>query len=539
MTKHLLLTTILAVALSTPAFADKNPATGEELAANQAYTYWMLDSAKSLDPDLATSVEDADIIRSLMEGLYEENATGAIVPAGATSFDLSADRMTYTYHLRPEAKWSNGDPVVAQDYVYGWQRLVDPATASEYAWYLELAQVVNAGAITKGEKPVTELGVKAIDPLTLEIKIEAPLPYFPKMMTHQATFPVNKKAVDQFGAEWTKPGNYIGNGAYTLTEHLVGEKLVMTKSPTYWNAASVIMSPITAVTINDENAAFTRWQAGELDRSTVPSGQYPRLKAEYPDEISANPYACGYYYVINIAEGKGNIALHDPRVRQALSYAIDRNIVVDNILQAGQIPAYSATPGAIDGFVMPKIDYATWTQDERNAKAKALLAEAGYGPDHPLAFTLNYNTSEAHQKIAVAVQQMWKQTLGVEMTPQNFEWAVHTDKMHSGDYDMARYAWCGDYNEASTFLDLWTSYSGNNDTKYSNPEYDKLMKDAKTMADPNPNYTAAEGILATDMPIIPIYHYTSVRAVKTDIKGLSSNNILGTWYAKDLYRIAQ
>ena len=539
MKKALLLSTILAMGLGLPAFADKHPVTGEELAANQSYTYWMLDSAKSLDPDLATSVEDADIIRSLMEGLYEEDAAGAIVPAGATSYDVSADLMTYTFHLRPEAKWSNGDPVVAGDYVYAWQRITDPALASEYAWYLELAQIVNAGAITRGEKPAAELGVKAIDDLTLEVKIEAPLPYFPKMLTHQAMFPINKKAIDQFGAEWTKPGNYIGNGAYTLTEHLVGEKVVMTKSETYWNKAAVIMSPITAVTINDENAAWTRWVAGELDRSTVPSGQFPRLKAEYPDEVSSNPSACAYYYVINLGEGKGNEGLHDPRVRKALSYALDRNVIIDGILQAGQIPAYSATPGAIDGFVMPQTDYSTWTQAERDEKAKALLAEAGYGPDHPLAFTMNYNTSEGHQKIAAAIQQMWKQTLGVEMTPQNFEWAVHTDKMHSGDYDMARYAWCGDYNEASTFLDLWTSYSGNNDAKYNNPDYDALLKGAKTMADPNPNYTKAEELLAADMPIIPIYHYTQVRVVRKDIKGLPTTNVLNTWYAKNLYRIAQ
>ena len=539
MTKHLMLTTILSLALATPVWADKNPATGEELAANQAYSYWMLDSVKSLDPNLATSVEDADVIRSLVEGLYEEDATGAIIPAGATSYDISADLTTYTFHLRPEAKWSNGDPVVAGDYVYGWQRLVDPATASEYAWYMELAQVVNAGEITRGEKPITDLGVKALDDLTLEIKILTPLPYFPKMLTHQAMFPINKKAVDQFGVEWTKPGNYVGNGAYTLTEHRVGEKVVMTKSPTYWNAANVIMSPITAVTINDENAAWTRWVAGELDRSTVPSGQFPRLKAEYPDEVSSNPWACSYTYIVNTAEGKGNEGLHDPRVRKALSYAIDRNIVIDNILQAGQIPAYSWTPGAMDGFIMPATDYAAWTQDERNEKAKALLAEAGYGPDKPLTFTMNYNTSEGHQKIAVAIQQMWKQTLGVEMTPQNFEWAVHTDKMHAGDFDMARYAWCADYNEASTFLDLWTSYSGNNDAKYANPDYDKLLKDAKTMADPNPNYTKAEELLAADMPIIPIYHYTQVRVVRKDIKGLPTTNVLNTWYAKNLYRIAQ
>ena len=543
MTKHLLLTTILSLGLSaglsTPVWADKHPVSGEELAANQTYTYWMLDSIKSIDPNLATSVEDSDVIRSLVEGMYNEDATGALVPAGALSYELSADLTTYTFKLRPEAKWSNGDPVVAGDYVYGWQRLIDPATASEYAWYMELMQVANAGAITRGEVPASELGVKAIDDLTLEVRIEAPLPYFPKMLSHTSTYPINKKAIDQFGAEWTKPGNFIGNGAYVLTEHLVGEKIVMEKSPTYWDAANVIMTKVTGLTINDENAAWTRWVAGELDRSTVPSGQFPRLSAEYPDEVSSNPSACSYTYVINGAEGKGNAALQDVRVRKALSYAIDRNIVIDNILQAGQIPAYSWTPGAMDGFTVPVTDYSTWTQDERNEKAKALLAEAGYGPDKPLTFTLNYNTSEGHQKIAVAIQQMWKQTLGVEMTPQNFEWAVHTDKLASGDFEMARYAWCGDYNEASTFLDLWTSYSGNNDAKYANPDYDKLMKDAKTMADPNPNYTAAEVILAADMPIIPIYHYTQVRVVRKDIKGLPTTNVLNVWYAKNLYRVAE
>jgi oligopeptide transport system substrate-binding protein len=261
------------------------------------------------------------------------------------------------------------------------------------------------------------------------------------------------------------------------------------------------------------------------------------LQAEFPDEISARPSACSYTYVINLAEGKGNEALHDVRVRQALSLALNRDIIVNNVLQEGQIPAYSWTPGAINGFQMPTMDVASMTQEQRDTKAKELLAEAGYGPDKPLAFSMNYNTSEGHQKIAVAIQQMWKQTLGVEMTAQNFEWAVHTDKMHAGDFEMARYAWCGDYNEASTFLDLWTSYSGNNDTKYSNPAYDALMKDAKTMADPNVNYTLAEGMLAADMPIIPIYHYVSVRAVKSDIKGLPDNNVLNTWYAKDMYRI--
>ena len=539
MKKHLLLSTILGLALTGAAFADKHPVTGEELAANQAYNYWMLDSIKSLDPQLASSVEDSDAIRSIFEGLYNEDGDGNLQPGVALEHTVSEDLTTYTFKLRPEAKWSNGDPVTAGDFVYGWQRLVDPATASEYAWYMELMQVVNAAEIIAGTKPASELGVKAIDDHTLEVKILAPLPYWPKMLAHSSTFPAPKAVIEAKGADWTKPENIVGNGAYLLKEHVVGEKVVFEKSPTYWNAASVIMSPVTALTINDENAALTRYQAGELDRTTVPAGQYPRLHEEFPDEAISTPYSCSYIYWMNVAPGKGNEALKDVRVRRALSYALDRDIVVNNILQGGQKPAYNWTHWAMNGFVMPEVDYAGWTQEERDAKAVELLAEAGYGPDNPLKITLNYNTSEAHQKIAVAVQQMWKQKLGVEMTPNNYEWKVHTDKMLAGDFEMARYAWCADYNEASTFLDLFTTYSGHNDIKFDSAEYDQLMKDAKTMADPSPNYTAAEAILTAEMPIIPIYHYAKVDMIKPDIKGLPENNVQQTWYAKDLYRVQQ
>ena len=535
--KTLLLGTILSAALVYPAFADKNPRTGEELATNQAYTFRMLDSIKSLDPQLISSVEDSDVARGIFEGLYNEDGDGNMVPAGALSYTVSDDLKTYTFKLRPESKWSNGDPVVAADYVYGWQRLVDPALASEYAYYLELAQVVNAGDITAGKKPVTDLGVKAIDDHTFQVQLINPLPYFVKMLSNSSTFPAPKATIDKFGADWTKPENIVTNGAYKLSEVVPGEKYVEVKDSGYWDAKNVIMSPVTAMVINDEDAALVRYQAGELDRTDVPAGQYPSLKAQFPDEAISTPYACSYDYEFNLADGKGNPALKDERVRQALSYAVDRDVIVGNILQGGQQPAYSWTHWAMNGFKMPDIDYSHWTQSQRNDKAKALLAEAGYGPDHPLQITLNYNTSDAHKKIAVAIQQMWKQTLGVEMTPNNYEWKVHTDKLIAGDFEMARYAWCADYNEASTFLDLYASYSTNNDGKYSNPAYDKLLSDAKTMADPNPNYAKAEEILAADMPVIPIYHYAKVDMIKPDIKGLPQHDVMQFWYAKDLYRI--
>ncbi len=534
----LLLSTVLAATLAMPVWAETHPRTGEELSDNRTYTYRILDAIKSMDPQINTDVEGSEVMRALFEGLYNEGATGELVPGVATSFDLSDDKTTYTFHLRPDAKWSNGDPVTAADFVYAWQRLASPELASEYAWYLELMQVVNAKEIIAGEKPVEELAVKAVDDHTFEVTILAPLPYFVQMTTHASVFPVHKATLDQHGAEWTQPGNLVGNGAYVLKEHVLGEKVVMERNPLYWDDANTIMDTVIALTINDENVALTRYLAGELDRTDVPAGQYPRLKEEYPNEAISAAQSCSYIYMFNLDEEKGPAALKDVNIRRALSYGVDRDIITERVLQGGQRPAYNWTHWATANFTMPDIDYSHWTQAERTAKAKELMEAAGYTPDNPLALTLNYNTSESHQKIAVAVQQFWKQ-IGVDLTLNNMEWKVHTDLMQNQDFEVARYAWCGDYNEASTYLDLFASYSGHNNGHFFNAEYDRLMEESKTAADPEPMYTAAEQILATEMPAVPIYHYAQVDMVKPDIKGIPFDNVMQTWYAKDIYRVAE
>jgi oligopeptide transport system substrate-binding protein len=532
----LLLTTALSLGLALPALGA-TVAEGDKLAANQEYTYWLLDAIKSMDPQINTDVEGSGVLRGLFEGLYDEDQTGGLVPGVATSYDLSDDKTVYTFHLRDNAKWSNGDPVTAGDFVYAWKRLADPKTASEYAWYIELMQVKNAAAVTAGEVPVDQLGVKAIDDHTFEVTIDAPLPYFPKMLTHASTFPVNQKVIEAKGDKWTEAGNLVGNGAYVLKEHILGEKVVMEPNPNYWDNEHTILTKVTALTINDQNAALTRYLAGELDRTEIPAGQYPSLKEKYPNEAISVPQSCSYIYLFNLDEAKGPAALKDVRVRKALSYAIDRDTIVDKILQGGQAPSYNWTHAATEGFQLPEIDYAGWTQEERTAKAKELLAEAGYGPDKPLDLTLNYNTSESHKKIAIAVQQFWK-GVGVNLTLNNMEWKVHTDKMQNQDFEIARYAWCGDYNEASTYLDLFTTYSGHNNGKFVSADYDKLMKESKTAADPNPMYTAAEQILADQMPMAPIYQYTKVDMIKPDMRGMGLNNLMQNWYFKDMYRVA-
>tara|TARA_R110002012_G_scaffold188734_2_gene355814 strand:- start:414 stop:2030 length:1617 start_codon:yes stop_codon:yes gene_type:complete len=527
----------LALSLAFQAQAADVPE-GVTLAEDQNYTFWLLDAIKSMDPQINTDVEGSDVLRNLFEGLYNEDGNGELVPGVALDHEVSEDGKTYTFKLRDDAKWSNGEPVTANDFVYSWRRLADPATASEYAWYMELMQVENAPEIIAGNTSPEELGIRAVDDHTLEVKITTPLPYFPQMLVHGSTFPVLQSAVEEHGDDWTDAGTLVGNGAYKLVEHQLGERVVMEKSDTYWDAENVVMEKLTALTINDVNQALTRYLAGELDRVDIPAGQYPRLKEEYPEQAVSTPYNCSYIYMLNVGE-KGPEALKDARVRKALAYTIDRDIIVDRILQGGQKPSYNWTHWAIADFERPELDWAdNMDQAQRVEKAKELMAEAGYGPDKPLDLTLQYNTSEDHKKIAIAASQMLKQ-INVNVTLDNYEWKIHTDRMQNQDYDMARYAWCGDYNEASTYLDLLTSYSGHNNGEFYNDAYDKLMKDSKTAEDPQPLYKEAESILAEEMPIIPIYHYANVDMIAEDIEGLPENNVNNTWYGKDLYRTAE
>ncbi len=535
--KTLLATSAIALSLSFQALAASVP-DGVTLAAEQSYTFWLLDAIKSMDPQINTDVEGSDVLRNLFEGLYNEDSDGALVPGVAIDHTVSDDGLTYTFNLRDTAKWSNGEAVTANDFVYAWRRLADPATASEYAWYMELMQVENASAVVAGDMPTDALGVTAINDHTLEVKITTPLPYFPQMMVHASTFPVPQAVIEANGDNWTQPGTLVGNGAYTLTEHTLGERVVMEANDTYWDASNTVMKTLTALTINDQNQALTRYLAGELDRVDIPAGQYPRLAEEYPDQATSTPYNCSYIYMLNVGE-KGPEALKDVRVRQAMAFAIDRDIIVDRILQGGQKGAYNWTHWAVADFERPHSEWADdMDQAQRIEKAKELMAEAGYSTDNPLELRLQYNTSDDHKKIAIAASQMLK-AIGVNIVLDNYEWKIHTDRMQSQDFDMARYAWCGDYNEASTYLDLMTSYSGHNNGQWFNDQYDQIMADSKTAADPQPLYQQAETLLTDEMPIIPIYHYANVDMIAADIKGLPQNNVNNTWYGKDIYRVAE
>ncbi len=517
--------------------AASDPVTGEPLPDNQTFTYRLLDEVPTLDPQLNEDSAGFDVLRDLFEGLLTQDSEGSLAPGVAERFTGTDLNRTWTFHLRENAKWSNGDPVTAGDFVYAWRRAVDPATASPYAWYVELSTIVNASKIIAGEKPPSELGVKALDDYTLEVRLEKPLPYFPEMTTYATFFPVHRPTIETHGPGWTRPGNLVSNGAYVLTEHVPNEYHSRQRNPMYWNNQATIIEKVTGKVINDENQALTRYLAGELDRTAVPAGQYPNLKDQYPGETTSAPLLCTYYFIINHT-GSAHPALADVRVRKALSWSLDRDILVNSVLKGGQYPAYNFTHRATAGFETPVIAYGTLTQAERDHEARRLIAEAGYGDDAPLNLKLIYNTSESHKQIATVAAQMWKQKLGVEIELVNYEWKTYLDIRDNQQFDLARAGWCGDYNEASTFLDLLTSTSGANDGRYSNAQVDSLMRESKTLADPKPSYYKVETIIADDMAIIPIYHYTSVFMLKSDIKGWPYGNVQQNWYSKDLWRSA-
>lgn len=539
--KLLATTSAFLIATGGALYADghaTHPVTGETLASDQSFTYRVGDESPSYDPGLAEDVDGAKIVRDLFEGLMSQDADGNLIPGVATGYEVSDDNLIYTFTLRDNAKWSNGDPVVAGDFEYAWKRAASPELASPYGWYMELMSIENGAEVIAGDVEPSELGVTAIDDTTLEVRLTQPLPYFPQMVVHGTTFPVHQATVEAHGSNWTKPENIVSNGAYVLKEHVPQERNVRVRNTMYWDNENTILETVTALVIADENVALTRYLAGELDHADVPAGQYPRLVEQYPDQTVSVPDGCSYYYMFNLRDGASE-AFQNPDVRNALSLAINRDIIVENVLAGGQKPAYTFTHWATAGFETPDIAAAAMTQEERDTKAKELLAAAGYGEDNPLTVDLVYNTSDVHKPIAIAITQMWKQTLGVETELANQEWQTFLEARSNGDFEVARGGWCADYNEASSFLDLMQSSSGYNDSKYNNAEVDGLLAEAKTASDPQAAYTQVEQIIAQDMPIIPIYHYAAVDMYAENLEGWPYNNFQQNWYSKDLYKSAE
>ena len=537
-TQALLLGAGLAVAAtSTLSIAAEVPA-GTELAKVQELVRGNGTEVATIDPHKSQGVPESHVIRDLLEGLVNQDGEGNTIPGVAESWETT-DNKTFTFHLRKDAKWSNGDPVTAEDFVYSWQRAVDPATASPYAWYMEYTKMVNAKDIVAGKKDKSELGVKAVDANTLVVELDTAVPYFVMMMGHTTMKPVHQATVEKFGDQWTKPGNFVGNGAFSVDQWVVNERLVLKRNEQYWNNDKTVLNKVTFLPIENQVAEMNRFLSGEIDfTNELPTEHFKRLKKEYAEDVSVAGNLCTYYYIFNTKKAP----FDDVRVRKAISYAIDRNIVSDAILAQGQKPAYFLTPEITAGFNPELPAYGKMSQKERNEEAARLLEEAGYGKDNPLNFNLLYNTSENHKKIAVALGSMWKKTLGLKVTLENQEWKTYLSSKDSGDFEVARAGWCGDYNEASSFLTLMKSNNTTGGVHYDSAEYDQIIDKAlnSTSAEEREAlYLEAEALMAKDMPIAPIYQYVKSRLLNPHVGGFPINNAEDKIFSKDLYIKAQ
>jgi oligopeptide transport system substrate-binding protein len=486
---------------------------------------------ETLDPHKTSITLESNILRNLFEGLVVQDRKGNVAPGVAETWSIGADGVTYTFKLRASAKWSNGAPVTANDFVYSLRRMQDPNLKSQYSEVLY--PIKNAEEVNTGKADLTALGVKAIDASTLEITLKAPTPYFLQLLTHTTGLPVNEINIRENGADWLKPGRMVSNGAYILADVKLSSHIRLAKNPNYWDASKATIDTVVFDPSEDRGTVLRRYRAGEFDIvNDLPIDQLNWLRQNMPKELHIAPYAGVYFYTFNITKPPFN----DVRVRQALAMAINREVLVERVTLAGELPAYGFVPDGTANYTTQKVSWAKMNQAAREAAAIKLMTEAGYGPRKPLKFKLAYNTSENHKKIAVAIAAMWKK-LGVEVDLVNTEVKVHYANLREGNFELGRAGWIADYNDAQSFLFLsQTSTKQQNYAKFSNPEFDKLMEEAARTIDAQARaqlLAQAETILLKELPVLPIYFYVSKSLVSTKVKGWEDNT-LDMHYVRDL-----
>ena len=478
---------------------------------------------KGLDPHTSEGTSEANIKRDIFEGLTARGKDAAVIPGVAEKWDISADGKTYTFHLR-DTTWSDGTPFTAHDVVYAWQRDVNPATGGKYSFLLY--PIKNAKAIAEGDiKDPGQLGAKATDDHTLVVELEAATPYFLDMLTHVSTYPVPRHIIEKHGKNWTRPENIVGNGAFKMTAWQPNAHITLKKSDTYWDKDNVKLDQVIYYPTEDQNTELKRYRAGELDMTyEIPLDQIKWLRENLKDELKTGPLLGAYYYGFNLTRPPFK---DNPKLREALTLAIDRDIITNKITGTGETPIYGIVPPGIAGYDNYRPAYAGLSQQERDERAKQLYAEAGYSKDKPLKVELLYNTSENHKKIAIAITAMWKKTLGVEAQLINQEWKVFLNtRQEKTSTEAFRAGWFGDYNDPNTFLELYLSKAGLNDSGYDSAKFDGLLQQASLEQNPAKRAALlkeAEQELIDSYAIAPIYSYVSKRLVKPYVKGYSPN----------------
>ena len=490
----------------------------------------------SLDPHIATGVPEHHIMSSVMEGLVlKDRKSLEPRPGVAESWTISDDGRIYTFKLRDDARWSNGDPHIANDYVWSWWRALQPALGNQYAYML--FPIKNAKRYYDREtEDFGDVGVKALDQRTLQVTLTNPTPYFLQLLDHYSLFPVHQATIEKFGnadqrgTRWSYEGNLVSNGPFKLDEWKINRHITVTRNLHYWDNDNVALNGIVFKPVENTVTEERMFRAGQLHvTSSVPADKISTYRKSNSTELKIAPYLGTYFYRLNIKTPQ----LQDRRVRRALGMAIDREKLVENITKGGQIPAYTMTPPGTMGYY-PK---STLAFDPEGAKN--LLSEAGYpnGEGFP-AIEILYNTNEGHRKIAVALQEMWKEYLNIDIKLLNQEWKVYLATESAGDYQISRGGWIGDYVDPNNFLDMFLCGGGNNRTGWCNEEYDRLILEVAPSQSSHEERLAvfqqAETMLLDDMPIIPVYTYTSLKLVDSSVGNLDGNIMNQAMY-KDIY----
>ncbi len=528
---------LLVVVLGLSACADTGPeagTSGDEVTGNES----LLNRGngtepRSLDAHNAATVDESDVLRDVGEGLLGVSPEGALRPAVALRWAASDDGLEYTFWLRPDARWSNGDAVTAADFVYSYRRLVDPATAALNA--SSAIDIENAEQIVAGMLPSSELGVEAVDTHQLRIRLQRPLPYFLKLLTFPSMFPVHQASVEKHGDTYARPGNLVSNGAYILNDWQIGAFIEVVRNDFYWNNAQTSIDRVRHYVTSDPIAELNRYRAGELDITrTIPFGSFAQMRKERPDEVRVSPALSVYYYGFNLSN---EVFANNLKLRQALSMAIDRETITEKIMGRGEAPAYGWVPEGIADYDTRQFSYASMPATQRLATARRLYQEAGYGKDKPLKLELRYNTGNSHRTIATAVQSMWHELPGLEIELINEQLQVLiANVQEKAVTQIFRLSWTGNYDDAHTFLSIMESDNPSNLTGYESAEFDRLMLTAANQLRPELRKAflgEAESQMLKDHPLIPIYFYINRSMVSKRVKGWG-DNVLDYHYSQHL-----
>jgi oligopeptide transport system substrate-binding protein len=472
----------------------------------------------TLDPAAVADNFSSEVIQDLYEGLTTESSTGAVVPGVASSWTVDAGGTQYTFHLRSNARWSNGKPVRAQDFVAAWRRVVDPKQASPVAD--DLRVIAGAASIIAGTSPAAALGVEAPNDGVLIVRLEQPAPYLPQLLTHPATYPIYSDA----SARGHNPATWISNGPYILSQWLPGTAIKLIRNPYYWDTGSVHIPQVEYKVVSDEHSQFDRYRAGLLDLTdTVPASAIASLRSQHSTELVIAPFLGTVYYGLNLSKSPFSSNL---KLRQAIAMAIDRKRLVE-ALGFGQAGAYGLVPPGTWNYSSQSWPWRGLDDAERTAEARRLYSEAGYSLNSPLHLRVIFNSNPAIKATAIIIASMWKDTLGIDTQLTEEEYRVFLESRHDKSrWDVARLAWVADYNDASNFLDILRAHSPNNDPGYVNESFDALLDDAARTPEPEHRQGIlqnAERIMLADYPIVPLYFYVSKRLVKPYVLGVQAN----------------